>query len=77
MLVSLQGQAYGGADGLPYAIMEIKSLVVFDTPESCHKYAPGLFKSLTTLTGIEQKNIHILMQPIEPYRIGVDGATKG
>jgi hypothetical protein len=48
---------------------------VFDGKESCQKYAPGIFGALTDLTGQKQDRIHLLMKPLQPYGIGVDGKT--
>ena len=72
--ISLKGP---DCEGKPYIWMEIRALKAFDEKEDCANLIPKIFEKVTHLSGLTQEQIHILVGPVAPFQIGVNGAMKG
>ena len=64
------------SEGIPYLMVEIQAIAVFDTKETCKLHAPKIFQALTKLSGQPQENIHVLLKPLEKHNVAVNGAIK-
>ena len=57
--------------------MEIRALKVFDSKEDCGNFIPKIFEKITKLSGLSKEQVHVLVGPVGPLHIGVNGAIKG
>ena len=57
--------------------MEIRALKVFDSKEDCANLIPKMFEKVTSLSGLSKEQIHILIGPVAPFQLGVNGEIKG
>merc|ERR1711997_339522 len=65
------------SEGKPYIWMEIRALKAFDSKEDCGNLIPKIFEKVTNLSGLSKEQIHILVGPVTPFQIGVNGEIKG
>ena len=50
---------------------------VFDSSKSCESLCPELFEAVMRLSGLPKEQIHILMGPVEPFKMGHEGEMLG
>ena len=63
-------------ESVPYIWMEIRALKVFDSQECRRSHMSKMFEIVTRLSGLKQEQIHILLGPVDPFSLGVNGAIK-
>ena len=57
--------------------MEIRALKIFDSKDDCANLIPKIFDTVSNLSGLSNKEIQILVGPVAPLQIGVNGTIRG
>eukprot|EP00093_Oithona_nana_P003914 03914.XXX_144276_144684_1 [CDS] Oithona nana genome sequencing. len=64
-----------GADNenQPFLWMELRALRIFDTKEQVQEVMPKVFEVMTQVSGLKNDQMFILIAPMEPFYIGLEG----
>ena len=53
--------------------MELRALRIFDTKEQVQEVMPKVFEVMTQVSGLKNDQMFILIAPMEPFYIGLEG----
>ena len=67
--------SFQGADNenQPFLWMELRALRIFDTKEQVQEVMPKVFEVMTQVSGLKNDQMFILIAPMEPFYIGLEG----
>ena len=57
----------------PFLWMELRALRIFDTKEQVSEVMPKVFDIMTEATGLKNDQMFILIAPMDPFYIGLEG----
>ena len=53
--------------------MELRALRIFDTKEQVQEVMPKVFEVMTQVSGLKNDQMFILIAPMDPFYIGLEG----
>ena len=53
--------------------MELRALRIFDTKEQVQEVMPKVFQIMTEVSGLKNDQMFILIAPMDPFYIGLEG----
>ena len=67
--------SFQGADNenQPFLWMELRALRIFDTKEQVQEVMPKVFQVMTEVSGLKNDQMFILIAPMDPFYIGLEG----